>query len=192
VVVAESENLQDFCVVRQRFDSPVGREQAVGRVLEVLLEGDSTMKTATIVACAVLLLSATLVVLFHQPMFAQAGTTESEEREGHLNTVSLILTSAQLDPLEGNGVVRAFVSTGSKSLNCLASLNEIRTNVFPTGITLFCGEREPFAFGGVPGMLVSVFFTQPAPPDLAVSVTLYQQGAKKYGAPVLCTANDGC
>jgi len=148
------------------------------------------MKTTTLVTCAVIILSLTPVVSFHQLTFAQTGTTESEGV--NLNTVSLNFTSAYLDPLEGNQVVRAFVPTGSKSVNCLATLSEIRSNSWPAGISLFCGEREPFAFGGVPGMLVSVFFTQPAPPNLAVSVTLYQQGAKKYGAPVLCTASDGC
>ena len=147
-------------------------------------------KTNTLVACAVVLLLVTLVVSARQQTFAQSGSAESEGSD--VKTVSLNFTSAQLDPLEGDGVIRAFVATGSKSVNCLASLNEIRTNVFPTGITLFCGEREPAAFGGVPGMLVSVFFTQPAPPDLALSVTLYQKGAKRYGAPVLCTAADGC
>jgi hypothetical protein len=125
-------------------------------------------------------------------MFAQAPTLESEREKDKLNTVSLNFTAAQLDPLEGNAVIRAFVATGSKSVNCLATLNEIRTTVVPTGITIFCGEREPFAFGDVPGVLVSVFFTQPAPPDLVLSVTLYQQGAKKYAAPVLCNGNDGC
>jgi len=47
-------------------------------------------------------------------------------------------------------VVRAFVPTGSKSVKSLASLDEIRTNVWPAGITVFCGERAPFTFGGVP------------------------------------------
>jgi len=148
------------------------------------------MKTLSIAACVVLL-AVTFVISFHKPTFAQT-VVPSPNPALTLNTVSLNLTAAQLDPLEGNGVIRAFVPTGSKSVKCLATLNEIRTNVFPTGITLFCGVREPFAFGGVPGMLVSVFFTQPAPPDLAVSITLYQQGAKNYGAPVLCNGNDGC
>jgi hypothetical protein len=150
------------------------------------------MKLMTLVICAVLLFSLALVVSSRQSMFAQAPTLESEREKDKLNTVSLNFSAAQLDPLEGNGVIRAFVPTGSKSVNCLATLNEIRTNVFPTGLTVFCGEREPFAFGNVPGVLVSVFFTQPAPPDLALTVTLYQQGAKKYGAPVLCNGSDGC
>jgi len=154
------------------------------------LRRDMKIKTRTLVVCAALLLSVTLVVSFRQRTFAQVGPAESEGSD--VKTVSLNFTSAQLDPLEGNGVIRAFVPTGSKSVNCLASLNEIGTNAFPTGITLFCGEREPAAFGGVPGMLVSVFFPQPPPSNLVLSVTLYQKGAKKYGTPVLCTGNDGC
>ena len=71
-------------------------------------------------------------------------------------------------------------------------MNEILTEIPLTGIAIFCGERQPAAFGNVPGMLVSVFFPQQPSSDLTLSVTLYQQGAKKYGAPVLCTAEDGC
>lgn len=114
------------------------------------------MKTRTLVTCAALLLSVALVVSFHQLTFAQTGTAESEG--DNLNTVSLNFTSAQVDPSEGNQVVRAFVPTGSKRVNSLASLNEIRTNVRPAGITVFCGERAPFTFGGVPGVLVSVSY----------------------------------
>ena len=145
------------------------------------------MKTKTALACAVVVLSLILGSV-RQQTFAQTTTSESEG----LNTVVLNLTAAQLDPLEGNSVVRAFVPTGSKNQNCLTSLGEIRSNSWPAGTTVFCGEREPSAFGGVPGLLVSVFFTQPATSDLAVSVTLYQKGARKYGTPVLCAANDGC
>lgn len=148
------------------------------------------MKSRTLGVCALLLLSVALVVSFRQMISAQ--TAPVIPVSANLNTVSLNLSSAQLDPLEGNGVIRAFVPTGSKSVNCLATMNEIGTNAFPTGITVFCGERQPSGFGGVPGMLVSVFFPQPPPADLVLSITLYQQGAKRYGAPVLCTANDGC
>jgi len=144
------------------------------------------MRTLCIAVCIVLCTAIGLTILSHKPTFAQGPPPNAAVT---LHTVSLNFTSAQL--LDGNGVIRAFVPTGSNSVNCLATLNEIQTNVFPTGITLFCGEREPSAFGGTPGILVSVFFTQPAPPDLALSVTLYQQGARNYGAPVLCNV-DGC
>jgi hypothetical protein len=149
------------------------------------------MKTnpKTLAACAVLLLSVTLLVPIRQQTLAQV---ETESESANLNTVSFNLTSAQLDPLEGNNVIRAFVPTGSKSHDCLTSLNEIRTNAYPVGITTFCGEREPSGFGGAPGMLISIFFPQTPPADLSVGVTLYQKGAQHYGTPVLCTANDGC
>jgi hypothetical protein len=104
-------------------------------------------------------------------------------------TTSLFLTNAHV-PAENNQAIRAFVATGSTSQNCLVSLNE--TNDVASGTVLFCGEREPASFGGVPGVLVSVFFPEPVPPDLVVSVTLYQQGASTYGAPVVCSTADGC
>jgi hypothetical protein len=141
------------------------------------------MRTTTTVACAALVLSAALLLTLRQPTYAV-------ESEGTLNTVSLNFTNAQVDPDTNNQNIRAFVPTGSKSVNCLVTFNE-SNNAVP-GMVAFCGEREPAAFGGVPGMLVSVFFPQPVPPDLVLSVTLYQQGARRYGAPVLCTAADGC
>jgi hypothetical protein len=148
------------------------------------------MKAFGMVACAALFVLTLLVVGSHKGTFAQ--TPSATGGDDGPNTVSLNFTSAFLDPAEGNSVVRAFVPTGSKSVNCLATLNEIASNSWPAGVTVYCGEREPSAFGGVPGVLVSVFFNAPAPPSLAVSVTLYQRGARKYGPPVLCTATDGC
>lgn len=148
------------------------------------------MKTKMVVICAAAIAVVGLGVSLRQPMMAQTPSADTELTR--LNTVSLNLTSAQLDPLEGNQVIRAFVPTGSKSVNCLATLNEIGTEIPITGMVLFCGEREPFAYGGVPGMLVSVFFPQPPGPNLVLSLTLYQQGARKYGTPALCNGNDGC
>ena len=105
------------------------------------------------------------------------------------NTVSLDLTSAHLDPV-GNNWIRAFVPTGSVSSKCLATLGE--SNAVVPGIVLLCGARAPVAFGGTPGILVTILFPEPpTTPDFFVSVTLYQKGAVRYGAPRLCTANDG-
>ena len=107
------------------------------------------------------------------------------------NTVSLALGNAHVDPLQNNQVVRAFVPTGSRSPQCLVTLNE--TNNFAFGTVVFCGEREPAGLGGVPGVMISVFFPAPVrSPDFFLSVTLYQRGASTYGAPVRCTAADGC
>jgi len=108
-----------------------------------------------------------------------------------LNTVSLNLTSAHLDPAMGNNWIRAFVPTGSASSKCLATLGE--SNAVVPGIVLLGGARAPIAFGGTPGILVTILFPEPPTiPDFFVSVTLYQKGAVRYGAPRLCTANDGC
>jgi hypothetical protein len=144
------------------------------------------MKSRTVAVCCVLLCLAALVFGFRPTGVAQT------ELEGSLNTVSLNFDASYLDPLEGNNVIRAFVPTHSKSVNCLTSLNEIGTNIPLPGIVVFCGEREPSSFGNIPGVLVSVFFPQTPAPDLVMSVTLYQQGARRYGTPVLCNGNSGC
>jgi hypothetical protein len=144
------------------------------------------MKTLSIAAGAVLLLSAAFVMSSHKPSVAQTvGSTPNPALT--LNTVSLNFTTAQMVDSQ---TVRAFVPTGSKSVNCLATFNE--TNNVQAGTILACGEREPVAFRSVPGMLITVVFPQPVTPDFVMSVTLYQQGAKSYGPPVLCTGADGC
>jgi hypothetical protein len=85
---------------------------------------------------------------------------------------------------------RPLVLSG-RSPNCLVTLND--TNNFAFGTVPFCGEREPAGLGGTPGVMISVFFPSPVrSPDFLLSVTLYQQGASSYGAPVLCTAATGC
>jgi hypothetical protein len=63
-----------------------------------------------------------------------------------LNTVSLNFTTAQMVDSQ---TVRAFVPTGSKSVNCLATFNE--TNNVQAGTILACGEREPVAFAAFQG-----------------------------------------
>lgn len=148
------------------------------------------IKDRILVMCTVGAVLALFIVPLRQLMFGQASAIIPVA--ANLNTVSLNLTYAHVDQTENAMVVRAFVPTGSKSANCLATLNEINSNSWPAGVSIYCGEREPFGFGGVPGVLVSVFFSQPAPPDFALSVTLYQKSARSYGIPVLCTANDGC
>src|SRR5689334_23258231 len=111
------------------------------------------MKTTTLVACALLVLVA-LVASLRTRTAAQ--TAPLIPVSANLNTVSLNFTTAQMVDSQ---TVRAFVPTGSKSVKCLATFNE--TNNVQPGTSLFCGEREPAAFGGTPGMLVSVFFSQP-------------------------------
>jgi hypothetical protein len=104
----------------------------------------------------------------------------------------VFLTNAQLNPDENFQVIRAFVPTGSESQKCLATLNE--TNFAPFGTILFCGERAPSSFGTGPGVLISVFFPEPPASDfnLNISVNVYQEGAVRYGTPILCRNQDGC
>lgn len=145
------------------------------------------MRTLATLVCLVAALTAVILAPSHQ---TSAQSIPPSNPLLTINTVSLNFTAAQADPDEGNQVIRAFIPTGSKSVNCLATLNE--TNVFPVPNALFCGEREPAVFGGTPGMLISVFLPQPVTPDFVLSVTLWQQGARSYGAPVLCAGAQGC
>jgi len=158
------------------------------KIPAVLTRSTMCIRALSILALFVLLLSATLVISSHQPTFAQT-EIPPQNPALNLNTVSITFTFAQINPNENNQVVRAFVPTGSTSADCLATLND--TNIFPLPNALFCGDRTPSAFGGTPGVTVSIFLPQPATPTFAVRVTLYQRGAKKYGAPVLCNT-DGC
>jgi hypothetical protein len=123
------------------------------------------MKNRTIAICGAILALGALLLGFRPTGAAQT------ELENSLNTVSLNFDASDLNTLEGNNVIRAFVPTHSKSMNCLTSLNEIGTNIPLTGMVVFCGEREPSGFRSVPGVLVSVFFPQTAAPDLVMSVT---------------------
>ena len=105
-------------------------------------------------------------------------------------STQVFLTNAHLDPNENNQVIRAFVPTGSSSKNCLVSMNDT-TNV-ALGTITFCALRVDQSLGGVPGVLVSVFYPQPPAPNFNLTVTVHQDHARRYGAPVLCTGADGC
>lgn len=82
----------------------------------------------------------------------------------------------------GGLTVRAFVPTDSLSPNCLTTFSE--SNFAVPGLTLFCGSR---VFNGQKGLLISVFPPQVIPTGLVLSLTVYQQGARGYGSPVLYT-----
>jgi hypothetical protein len=94
-----------------------------------------------------------------------------------------------VSPDTGGTVVRAFVLTRSTG-NCLASLNE--SNNATAGTTMYCGVRQPSLFGGQPGIMLTVFFPGPVPDPLVLDIVVHQDGAKHYGAPVICLSSDGC
>jgi hypothetical protein len=83
----------------------------------------------------------------------------------------------------GGLTVRAFVPTGSLSRNCLATFSESPNFAVP-GLTLFCGSR---VFNGQKGLLIGIFPSQVIPTGLSLSLTIYQEGARGYGTPVLYT-----
>lgn len=76
-------------------------------------------------------------------------------------------------------LLRAFVATGSSSPNCLATFSE--SSFVRPSMSLFCAPRT---FNGREGVLVTVQFDSPAPPDLILSATVYQEGARGYAQPV--------
>jgi hypothetical protein len=90
------------------------------------------------------------------------------------------LTYAHVDPA-ALSEVKAFVATGSSSANCLATLSE--SNFAIAGTTLYCGTR---AYNGANGVWVHILLPGSAPTNLVISVTVYQEGAQQYAAPVFC------
>ena len=110
--------------------------------------------------------------------------------DDHPFSAQVFLTNAHLDPNENNQVIRAFVPTGSSSRNCLITMND--TSDVALGTITFCALRVDRSLGGVSGVLVSVFYPQPPAPNLTLTVTVHQDGAARYGQPVLCTSADGC
>jgi len=103
---------------------------------------------------------------------------------------NVLLTSAQLSVDQGPSVVRAFILTDSADPNCLVTFGESNNAV--AGTVAFCGVRTPSLYGGRTGVLVSVFFPAPVVGNLILTVTVHQNGAKRYGQPVACSAADSC
>ena len=114
---------------------------------------------------------------------ASSGTSSSATSSG---AVSLSAGNVLLGDEEvtlGGLTVRAFVPTGSLSRNCPATFSESPNFAVP-GLTLFCGSR---VFNGQKGLLISAFPPQVIPTGLALSLIVYQEGARGYGNPVLYT-----
>jgi Collagen triple helix repeat (20 copies) len=89
------------------------------------------------------------------------------------------LTSAHVDPGSPTEI-KAFVPTDSASVNCLLTLAE--TGNAPGPPTTFCGQRS---YLGANGIFIHIFFPTPASnPAVLVALTVYQESAQRYGAPV--------
>jgi hypothetical protein len=76
-----------------------------------------------------------------------------------------------------------FIPTNSSSPKCLVTLSE-SPNFAIAGTTVYCGTRNR---GGVNGIVVHLFLPFNAPPDVQIFLTVYQQDAQSYGAPVFDT-----
>jgi hypothetical protein len=133
---------------------------------------------------SILLAITTAALIFVQPsIFAQAGAPATPPS----HATQVFVTNAQLDPNEGFQVIRAFVRTGTLNQNCQVTMGD--TSFVANGTIVFCAPRQPVGLGK--GVLVSVFYPLPPSAGLTLSMTLLQDGARTYDAPVLCNV-DGC
>ena len=90
---------------------------------------------------------------------------------------SVELTRAQLG---GEALISAFVATRSRSKKCLLTLAE--SSAAAPSTAAFCGYRR---YRGANGVIVRIYLATPAPADLRMTVTVYHEGAKRYGKPIL-------
>ena len=100
------------------------------------------------------------------------------------------LSNEELSADFGPTVVRAFIFTDSADPNCLVTLGE--SNMAAAGTAVYCGVRTPSLHGGKPGVMVTVFFPTPVVGSLILTLTIHQNGAKRYDQPVACSTADGC
>ncbi len=105
-------------------------------------------------------------------------------------SANVALSNVHLDPNSGGTVLAAFVLTDSANPNCLVTPGE--SNNVAIGTVIFCGIRAPSLFAGAPGVWIHVFFPYPVVNNLIFTVTVHQNGAKRYGQPVLCVTANGC
>ena len=110
-----------------------------------------------------------------------------EEDEGSINIGAGQVTLTQDQFRSTDGTLAAFVPTGSLNQKCLATFAE--SNFPVAGVTMFCAPRAPSGLGQ--GVWIHIFFPFPPPPQFLYIVTVYQEGARSYGTPVLCNVA-GC
>jgi hypothetical protein len=135
------------------------------------------------IAFCMTVLSGSAVIFFGLSHLPAQAETESFPRVASVN-----LTNAQVLP-DDTALVRAFIPTGSKTVKCLVTLNE--TTFVNSGTQVFCGQRTSALYG--PGVLITIdYFQTSVPPDYGTSLTVWQEGAKYYGAPIMCEAAGAC
>lgn len=120
-----------------------------------------------------------LVGLLAAPSVAYGSVSSSENGQGirRINAGYVELTE---DHRTGPASIRVFVPTDSSSPICLVTLSEAS---FPVpGITAFCAPR---VVDGVAGVNLHIFYPVDLPDQFVLSLTVYQDDAKRYGQPEL-------
>ena len=109
----------------------------------------------------------------------QSAKADSEDAFPFVANITVNNTFVPTNP----DLVLVFVPTGSKSVNCLVTLND--TTFVVLGTQVFCAERTSPTLG--PGVVVTIDYFQNVPPGYFTDFTLLQQGATHYGQPITCT-----
>ena len=148
------------------------------------------MRRVLMLGTVVCLVVSTVVVFVHLTQRRDSILPKvyaQEEDEGAINIGAGQVTLTQDQFRSTDGTLAAFVPTGSLNHKCLATLAE---SSFPVpGVTMFCAARAPSGLGQ--GVWIHIFFPFPPPPQFLYVVTVYQEGARSYGTPVLCNVA-GC
>lgn len=128
-----------------------------------------------------------LAGLLSMPSVAYGSIQSSEKSQGlrRINAGYIELTEEHRTSSAG---VRAFIPTDSSSPICLVTLAEASfpdPGIVP-GMTVFCGNR---VVDGVDGVIITIFYPVDLPDEFVVTLTVYQDDAKRYGEPVLYTGD---
>jgi len=135
------------------------------------------MKVLIVLTAVLLLAGLGGVSPFHQAAWANDGVPAG--------AASINVNGAQL---VNSALVRAFIPTGSKSVKCLATMNESTDAMM--GTVFFCGERDSTTFGS--GVLITILYPSNVSASYGTSLTVWQSGARYYGAPIVCTDAGVC
>ncbi len=86
----------------------------------------------------------------------------------------------------GMTVLSLWAETGSNKQECLASLSEAKSGVFPA--TIYCASRR-VQFADKTwhdGVYLHLFLVALPDSDFSYWINVYQEGAKFYGPPIKC------
>jgi len=132
-----------------------------------------------LVVIAIVILAGLLLM----PSVAYGSVQSSEKSQGirRINAAYIELTE---EHRAGPDSIRVFVPTDSFSPICLVTLSE--SSVAVAGMTVFCAPR---GVDGVAGVNIHILHPVDLPDQFVVSLTVYQDDAKRYGEPVLYTGD---